>query len=525
MRRVLLASLALIALGWMSGCAGSNNSSSSGGSVTTQSNSLLNGQYGFALSGYDSSELPMGMAGSFKADGAGHITAGDVDVNDNGVISSSTALTGTYAFDAGEGPVGRILLTNTVGSVTHTLEFGFAVNSSGTFGSIMDLSANNFIIAGTMQVQNSSTFTLAALAGSYIVTLNGRNQSLPTSAIGRFTLGSSGATSNVSFDVSVSGSVVGTAGPTAGSVVTFAAAGMDANGRGTFTLALNDGGLTPAVTQNFAYYAISASRFVAVETDTGTTGTMLVDAAAQTIPASAVTTGSVFGMAGFDTINSSEISTVGQMQIASATSGTLALDSNDNGAINTVGALPIQTVSYNAATGRGVAGVASGVANGLANSLVFYLSGAGTGYIMDNTTGVTNRALGGTLSAQTGVGAFSVASDLPGASIIRAKGVAVSDAQAFAGEFGLTAVASTYALVADERFPTSPTTISTITDVLISPITVAALSASTGRGTLISGTETLVFYVVAPNQTVFIDISPVGNINNGPSPLFFATPD
>ena len=120
MSRVLLASLALIALGWMSGCASTNNSSSGNGGVTTQSNSLLNGQYGFALSGFDSLQLPMGMAGSFKADGAGHITAGDVDVNDNGVVSSSTALAGTYAFDPGDGPVGRIFLTNTVGSVTHT---------------------------------------------------------------------------------------------------------------------------------------------------------------------------------------------------------------------------------------------------------------------------------------------------------------------------------------------------------------------------------------------------------------------
>ena len=391
----------------------------------------------------------------------------------------------------------------------------------------MDLSANNFIVAGTMQMQNASVFTLAALANSYIVTINGRNQSLPTSAIGRFTLGSSGATSNVSFDVSVSG--VGTAGPITTSVVTFAAAPLDANGRGTFTLALNDGGLTPAVTQNFAYYAISASRFVAVETDLGTIGTMLVDAAAQTIPANANTAGSVFGMAGLDTTNSSELAAVGQMQVASATSGTLALDSNDNGAINTVAALPIQTVAYTAGTGRAVAGVASGVANGLASSLVFYLSGAGTGFIMDNTAGVTNRALGGTLTAQTGVGSFSAATDLPGAAIVRAKGVAVSDAQSFAGEFGLTTVASTYALLADERFPTSPTAITTLADQSVSPISVASLSASTGRGTLINGSgtqaETLAFYVVAPNQVVFIDISPSSSIFNGPSPLFFATPD
>ena len=96
----------------------------------------------------------------------------------------------------------------------------------------------------------------------------------------------------------------------------------------------------------------------------------------------------------------------------------------------------------------------------------------------------------------------------------------MSDAQAFVGEFSLTNVAATYAVVADQRNSGSTTL-----DNPISPITVGGLSATTGRGTFINGNETLAFYVIAPNQAVFIGISPAGNANNGPSALFFATPD
>ena len=183
MRGSLLGSLTLIALGWMARCGGSSGDSSTGGMAQPNA---LNGQYAFVLSGFDSNANPMGVAGSFKADGLGHITGGAVDVNDNGVVSSSSALTGTYVFDTnGQGTIGTITLTNSVGSVTHPLAFGFALQANGALGDIIGLDTNNFIVAGTMQQQNSSVFTLSSLAGDYIVTLNGRNAAVPTSALGR----------------------------------------------------------------------------------------------------------------------------------------------------------------------------------------------------------------------------------------------------------------------------------------------------------------------------------------------------
>src|ERR1700730_3303045 len=69
-----------------------------GGGGTTLG--ALNGQYAFSLAGFDPTGNPMSIAGSIQADGLGHITAGEVDLNDNGAISSNSSLSGTYAFDS-----------------------------------------------------------------------------------------------------------------------------------------------------------------------------------------------------------------------------------------------------------------------------------------------------------------------------------------------------------------------------------------------------------------------------------------
>ncbi len=118
----------------------------------------------------------MSIAGSIKADGLGHITAGEVDVNDNGAISSNNSLSGTCAFDSNippagsyafnsnvQGTLGTIALTYTVGKVSHPLAFGFSLQAGGGFGQIMSLDTNNFTASGSMQQQSSSAFSARPL--------------------------------------------------------------------------------------------------------------------------------------------------------------------------------------------------------------------------------------------------------------------------------------------------------------------------------------------------------------------------
>jgi hypothetical protein len=391
----------------------------------------------------------------------------------------------------------------------------------------MSLDANNFIAGGTMQQQTASAFTLSALAGDYIVTLNGRNSSSPTSALGHFTLASSGSTSNVVFDRSVAG--VGTAGPTTGAsaTVTFSATNPDASGRGTLTLALDDA--FASGTQNFAYYTISTKRLVAVETDA--TGTMTADFSGQSTPftsTTVVTTGAVFGIAGLDTAASNEITAVGQLQVTGTgpTGGTVNWDSNDAGSIFGPVSLASQAVTFDPTTGRGTVTVTSGAANGLGDALVFYLTAPGTGFLMDATAAATNRAMAGTLTAQA-TGPYSASTDLSGLGIVRSRGSSVNDAIAIVGLFGLSSGSTTsYSFLFDDRFPDDG--VQTEMDTTISGISLLTLNSTVGRGTLAlpngSSTSTEVFYVVGPNQFVFTDISPVSSGVNGASSLFFVNP-
>jgi len=523
MRRAIYASLSLLlSLGWIAGCGG--GSSSGGGGGGTQPNAF-DGQYAFVLAGFDSNGVPVGIAGSLKADGLGHITAGEVDVNDNGTISSSASVAGTYAFDAaGNSTLGTITLTNTVGSVTDPLAFAFSLQTSGNFGSIMSADANGFDAGGTIQLQNSSVFTLAGMAGSYVATVNGRNSSNPTSVLGRFTLASSGTTTNVAFDRSEAGTTTGSASATS-ATVSLAGAGPDSNGRGTLTLAITD--TFGATSQTFAYYAITANRFVAVETDE--TGTMTADFAGQaSIPATPTTTGAIFGMAGVDTSVSNEITAVGQLQMTGvgATAATLNWDSNDNGAPHTVTPLLSQAVAYDGTTGRGTVTLAGGTANGLADALVFYLTAPGAGFIMDATAGATNRAMAGPLMAQA-AGPYSAATDLnAGLGIIRSRGSAASNAFSLVGLFGLTTDQITYEILFDARSSFGVNLSPQGPDSPLTGIMLGNLDANVGRGTLSlpngsGGFSTYALYVIGPNQFYFIDITQ----SDGASTVFFVSPD
>jgi hypothetical protein len=510
--------------------------SNNGGGATL---AALDGQYAFSLAGFDVTGNPMSFAGSIKADGQGHISGGEMDVNDNGAISSNNSLSGTYAFDSNippagtyafnsnvQGTLGTIALTYTVGGVSHPLAFGFSLQADGSFGQIMSLDINDFVASGTLQQQSPSAFTLASLAGDYIVALSERNASNPTSVLGRLTLASGGISSNVVFDRSIAG--MGTAGPTTGvsATVAFSAAGPDANGRGTFTLTLKDA--LASTTQDFAYYAVTAKKIIAVESDAN--GTMTADFSGQSTPftaATVVTAGSVFAMSGQDMAAAgNEIAAVGQLQITGvgANAGTLHWDSNDAGMIVGPASFASQAVPvFDPTSGRGTVTIAGGELSGVADSVVFYLTAPGTGFLMDTTAGVLNRVMTGTLTAQAG-GPYSAFADLAGLGIMRTRGTSANNALSLVGLFGLTTSPGTYAMLFDQRV-SNGAAVQTQMDQSVPGITVQAIDEISGRGTLSlpsgSKTATEAFYVVGPTHFVFIDISPVSSGLNGPSSLFF----
>jgi hypothetical protein len=236
-------------------------------------------------------------------------------------------------------------------------------------------------------------------------------------------------------------------------------------------------------------------------------------------------------MSGVDTAaTGNEIAAVGQLQITGAgpNTATLHWDSNDAGTIVGPASFASQAVpSFDSSTGRGIVSVASGAANGLADSVVFYLTAPGTGFLMDMTAGAFNRAMSGTLTAQAG-GPYSAVADLAGLGIMRTRGSSGNDAISLVGLFGLTTTPATYAMIFDQRV-SNGSAVQTQMDQSLPGITVQAVDQATGRGTLSlpSGgrTATEAFYIVGPNQFVFIDVSPISSGLNGPSSLFFVDAD
>src|SRR5271163_2231588 len=60
----------------------------------------FSGTYTFLLRGFDENQLPLAMAGSITADGAGNLTAAEVDINgDGGIVRVPPPGSGTYTID------------------------------------------------------------------------------------------------------------------------------------------------------------------------------------------------------------------------------------------------------------------------------------------------------------------------------------------------------------------------------------------------------------------------------------------
>ena len=475
---------------------------------------VLNGQYAFALSGFDpAGNNPMAIVGSITADGLGHITGGSVDVNDNQIISSSTgALAGSYTLDSNFR--GVITLTSAVGSVTHPLAIAFTLKTDGTFGDLIDADANNFVLSGRMQKQDATAFSLAKLAGDFAFELDSRAPS-QNSVLGRFTLGQAGTSTNIVFDASNSG--VGTSGPLSGGplAVTFTASGPNGSGRGIFTVidSANQ-------TANFVYYVIGAGNFLAMETDPtgGAAQTIYTGVASkQTTPFSATTVNtpaSVFALTGFDTLSPNDIVAVGLLQIMNSNTASLRWDTDDVGTIFSQ-TLAAQTVTFDPSTGRGTITVTGGAAIGLFDSAVFYLTDSGKGFLVDATAGASNRALAGRLQAQAGSGSFA-ATALSGNTMLRASGLSLNDNGAFDGlvSGNVNNNVLTGTAVGDFRNLAGTSALNLSTNLIPGNLTI---NASTGRGTLIfpspgnTFTNTNVFYVIGPKQYVLIDETPPPN--------------
>ncbi len=218
------------------------------------SNASLKGQYAFSMTG---TELCAGLssfftrAGSFTADGNGHISGGLEDVNVCAGVFTLQFTNSTYSI----GPDGRgkLTLKNSTGTTNYSITL-----TSSTQGVVAQTDVNS-TATGSFQRQNTAAFSDPAIAGGYVFDFAGINVRLnPESVIGRFTADGGRGISSGLFDSNEAGTSSNQQLFPAGAFYQIDTNGDGINfGRGTANIAGH----------NFAFYIVDGTRLKLLGTD------------------------------------------------------------------------------------------------------------------------------------------------------------------------------------------------------------------------------------------------------------------
>jgi hypothetical protein len=335
----------------------------------TFTNANLNGSFAFSYIGSDPGGF-LAVAGSFVADGAGHITSGTQDINSGAGISTNVASSGTYLVRSdGRGtitlnsPAGNSTLDFVIVAGGHALVTRFDTRATGS---------------GTIDQQTTSAFSNAALAGPFGFSLSGIDGGgLPLAIGGVFTSDASGNLTAGIDDSNDNGFVV-TNNPITGSIP------VASTGRGTATMNTSLG------TLSFAYYVVDATHLKVV----GINNVSILggEAFRQTGPFSnaSVSGPFAFTIAGADLLNGSPFAAGGVLTSDGAGNVTTGIeDFNDGGTIRT--AVPFTGTYTMASTGRGTLTLNTGA--GVFTFAIYPSSGGVLALETDNRFLTTGTAL------------------------------------------------------------------------------------------------------------------------------------
>jgi hypothetical protein len=172
-------------------------------SITVSNVALMNGNYAFELNGFTSAGNATSVAGTFTADGQGHITSGVEDVNTIGSTPKNQTFTGTFMISGDN----QGLLT--FSSLPGTPAYSFTINGDGSRGRLIEFDASGTRGSGDLELRSVPTCTATTFNGNYAfglvgqqIAVSGVSAAGPDVIVGSFT--AAGA---------VSGSAQGSLGP------------------------------------------------------------------------------------------------------------------------------------------------------------------------------------------------------------------------------------------------------------------------------------------------------------------------
>jgi hypothetical protein len=243
----------LFSITLLTACGGKGNSSSSSDppGATPQSLGMFSGTYAFLVADRGC-VCTFAAAGSLKADGAGKVSSGVMDINYAGSVQNNVAVSGTYTVDIhGRGSAnlkssgGTYAFRFVILSATHAFVIGFDTYENAS---------------GTMDLQDSSAFSVAGLAGSFAFLVSGTDAAGEALQIGgAITSNTSGNISSGIEDVH-DNQVIETALSIAPAPISVAAS----SGRGVFSLSSSFG------TSDYAFYVVDANHLKLIGMDAGT---------------------------------------------------------------------------------------------------------------------------------------------------------------------------------------------------------------------------------------------------------------
>jgi hypothetical protein len=212
---------------------------------STANNVELNGNYAFLVSGFS----PNGhfvAAGSFIADGAGHITNGVMDTNDPASLQLAQGFTGSYAI--GSSNLGTMALG--------ARSFALAVMANGN-AKIIEFDNTGTRSSGVLLKQSTSAFSQTQIHGNYAFGFSGTDAAAARQGLAGAMLASgTGQFTNGLLDVNDAGVAQKVA--FTGTYTGISAA----TGRGTATIAITGQGTT-----NYSFYIVSATQLLMMEID------------------------------------------------------------------------------------------------------------------------------------------------------------------------------------------------------------------------------------------------------------------
>jgi hypothetical protein len=401
-RRLFCAGVAVLALSLVA-CGGGGSNITPPPPSGNFSDTSLNGQYAFSMSGVDLTGAYIARVGSFTADGAGHITAGLEDVLSlgSGQPAAEVSFTGgNYQIQANGR--GLIVLQAAGGGLQLSLAMQ---NTSAGYLVQTDLNATS---SGTFNLQNSSNFNAAALASPYVFDFSGVSFAgtsvAPVSLIGQIKTDGNGTITGGVMD-SNDGNV---AAPSGATPVAAGSYQLDSSGNGT---AFGRGNMS-FNGYNFVFYIVDSTHFKVLEEDTlgGSMGDALLQSGSIPTQNSQFTGSFVYLVGG-----SSVSGTMGPLARAARYTadgngglGAISLDDNNSGTYTHVSqGSNISAATYaidtaNVGSGRGTFTFTDSGSGKY--SEVFYMISPTQAVVQDTSNGVIGD---GPLYAQTG-GPFTV---------------------------------------------------------------------------------------------------------------------